>query len=434
MVNLSGIQKMKIRLALLSIFTLCCFSLSAQEVEMAVEDNGINKGWFLQVGMDMGLQNPHGYNFKDVFPNGKTFGVDVAVGKQFCPEISGRGKVNWENGIKLLENDHANWLAPFNKPGENMKKGGYLSVQGDLMLNIQNTVFGYDEDRKWNTHLFLRGGGVYNFGTEKGSPLIGAGISNTYKITDKFGVYCDVAYNGVSSGFTMDPSTSTGVGSGSNMYFTFDVGVHYDLGSKVKAKTPSEEKKIFPTFFKDWYVQLGVDMTLYNPCEKKFSDAFSKGRTFGVDVALGKWFSPMIGARVKLNWENGIIGNSNLEWLPYDKEYSDHKDGGGNLMTYVDGVLSLKHLVMDKPRNETWNSYIFARMGLASNRAIGSLSPVIGIGIGGTYRLSDRLSLYADTAYEGTTSEFFSGVSWSGPTGTAFNGIWDFNVGVQIDL
>ena len=72
--------------------------------------------WYLQTGLDMSLQNPYGYSFSDVFPNGKTFGVDVALGKWFTPEVGVRAKVNWENGIGLFRNDHANWLAPFYKP------------------------------------------------------------------------------------------------------------------------------------------------------------------------------------------------------------------------------------------------------------------------------------------------------------------------------
>ena len=69
--------------------------------------------WFVQMGLDMTLQNPYGYDFSKVFPNGKTFGLDLAVGKWFTHQVGVRGKFNWENKLPLLENDHANWLAPF---------------------------------------------------------------------------------------------------------------------------------------------------------------------------------------------------------------------------------------------------------------------------------------------------------------------------------
>ena len=48
--------------------------------------SGIAKGqntfwqdWFLQADLDMSLQNPYGCNFSHVFPNGKSFGMDVAI-------------------------------------------------------------------------------------------------------------------------------------------------------------------------------------------------------------------------------------------------------------------------------------------------------------------------------------------------------------------
>ena len=36
--------------------------------------------WYVQVGLDMSLQNPYGRDFSDVFPNGKTFGINAARG------------------------------------------------------------------------------------------------------------------------------------------------------------------------------------------------------------------------------------------------------------------------------------------------------------------------------------------------------------------
>ena len=46
-----------------------------------VRTDGFWSDWFVQADLDMTLQNPYGYNFANVFPNGKSFGLDVAVGK-----------------------------------------------------------------------------------------------------------------------------------------------------------------------------------------------------------------------------------------------------------------------------------------------------------------------------------------------------------------
>ena len=391
--------------------------------------------WFVQFGADMTVQKPHGHAFKDALSKGTSFGVDVAVGKWFTREVALRGKLCWDNGII---DSKAEWLAPFNKPGVNHDKGGFMSFVGDAMLDLHNVFGEYREDRVWNAQVFLRAGAVYNFGCDKGSPLIGMGLANQFRLSDRWGLYADVAYNGVSSGFTMDPSTATGIGSGSNMYFTLDMGVTYRLGGSKRQKfskdTPVNSFKS-GGIWKNWFLQYGIDMTLYNPCEKSFSDVFPDGFTTGLDIAVGKWFSPEVGVRGKLNLENFLIENKNLKWLPYDEEkHTSNYDGGGCVMAYCDVLLSAKHILMGYVQDHKWDMYAFGRMGLGKNRSIDSLSPVVGAGIGGTYSLSRHFSLYFDTAYEGITSEFFSGVSWSGATGGRFNGIWDFNLGLQVNI
>ena len=422
----------KTKKVLISVLTLAsCMAADAQtDSTKTFWDN-----WFVQFGADMTVQKPHGHAFKDALSKGTSFGVDVAVGKWFTREVALRGKLCWDNGII---DSRAEWLAPFNQPGVNHDKGGFLSFVGDAMLDLHNVFGEYREDRMWNAQVFLRAGAVYNFGCDKGSPLIGLGLANQFRLSDKWGLYADVAYNGVSSGFTMDPSTATGIGSGSNMYFTLDMGVTYRLGDPKRNRFGKEiSVNSFKSggIWRNWFIQYGVDMTLYNPCEKSFKNVFPDGVTMGLDFAVGKWFSPLVGARGKINLENFLIENKNLKWLPYDEDkHKSNYDGGGCLMAYCDVLLSAKHILMGYVEDEKWDMYAFGRMGLGKNRSIDSLSPVVGAGIGTTYRLGRHLSIYLDTAYQGITSEFFSGVSWSGATGGRFNGIWDINLGLQVKI
>lgn len=422
----------KTKKVLISVLTLAsCMAADAQtDSTKTFWDN-----WFVQFGADMTVQKPHGHAFKDALSKGTSFGVDVAVGKWFTREVALRGKLCWDNGII---DSRAEWLAPFNQPGVNHDKGGFLSLVGDAMLDLHNVFGEYREDRMWNAQVFLRAGAVYNFGCDKGSPLIGLGLANQFRLSDKWGLYADVAYNGVSSGFTMDPSTATGIGSGSNMYFTLDMGVTYRLGDPKRHRFGKEiSVNSFKSggIWRNWFIQYGVDMTLYNPCEKSFKNVFPDGVTMGLDFAVGKWFSPLVGARGKINLENFLIENKNLKWLPYDEDkHKSNYDGGGCLMAYCDVLLSAKHILMGYVEDEKWDMYAFGRMGLGKNRSIDSLSPVVGAGIGTTYRLGRHLSIYLDTAYQGITSEFFSGVSWSGATGGRFNGIWDINLGLQVKI
>lgn len=422
------------------------------EVNRSISDHLLRLSkWYVQGGLDMSLQKPYGYDFSKVMPNGRSFGVNMAVGRWFTTEIGLRARTNWENGIKMFENPKLNWLAPFNMPGENMKRGGYLSVTGDIMFDARNIFIGGQESDVWHIQPFLRAGGVYNYGTDKGAPLIGAGISNQIRLNKNLSLYVDAAYNGVSSGFTMDPSTATGVGSGSNMFFDIDLGVTYRLGyfnayTAMLTISPDDYYVIWDgrasarrggSFWKGWFIQLGPDLTRYNLCEKDFSESWSKGRTMGVNAALGRWFSPSIGLRGRLNWENGIglLENKDLEWIPYDAaKHTSNMDGGGCMLMTADVLFSLRALFFRAYHNMKFDYYSLARMGLSHNCSIGSLSPLVGIGGGAIYRTSDRIGLFVESTYQGTTSEYFSGVSWSGPTGSTFNGIWDISTGIQINL
>ena len=239
------------------------------EEPRTVRTEGFWQNWFVQMGLDMTLQNPYGYDFSKVFPNGKSFGLDLAVGKWFTHQVGVRGKFNWENKLPLLENGHANWLAPFYQPGENRRKGGYIAVYGDALLNLHNLFGVYRPERKWNTSLYPRIGINYNFGVSKGSLLAGIGLLNTYRLSDRWSVYGDIAYIMTGSGFVgKESKADTGTGSNSNGYLTFGIGAQVELG-KIKAlknaKMQDDRSVLSNGIWDNWFVQAGMDMSLMNP-------------------------------------------------------------------------------------------------------------------------------------------------------------------------
>ncbi len=146
----------------------------AQQEEMPVDSdavvtNSFWDNWYGQVGVDMNLLFPYGMNIVDVFPNGKSFGVNVAVGKWFSPEFGGRFKITWNNGI--LSNDYNTWLAPYGKAGENHRRGGFMTFIGDIQLNMHNLLGVYRPDKKWNIIVSPRVGGYLDIGSGKGCPI-----------------------------------------------------------------------------------------------------------------------------------------------------------------------------------------------------------------------------------------------------------------------
>ncbi len=431
---------MRIRICILCLLVSCCIQAQVMEVgeePRTVRTGGFWENWFVQMDLDMSLQNPYGYNFAHVFPNGKSFGMDVALGKWFTHQIGYRGKFNWENALPLLENGHANWLAPFYQPGVNRDKGGYVALYGDVLLNMHNLFGTYKSERTWNLSLYPRIGVNYNFGVSKGSLVAGIGVLNTYRLNDRWSLYADVAYMMSGSGFVgLEEVEGTGTGSNSNGYFSLGLGAQYDLGRSKKIDENDRKTKYVLTngFWDNWFVQAGLDMSLLNPYGCNFSKVIPKGTTFGMNAALGKWFSPEFGLRGRIQWENGLVENKSVEWLPPKEDPRQNYKEGGLAAISFDAMLNMTNAFAGYELGRKWHTSAFVRAGIITQFVTGSASPLMGVGLQETYRLNDNLSLFGALGYQVSTSE---GMGYSGTgmeVAAGSNGFFNIDLGVVLDL
>ena len=412
-----------------------------------VRTDGFWSDWFVQADLDMTLQNPYGYNFANVFPNGKSFGLDVAVGKWFSHQVGYRGKFNWENKLPLLKNDHANWLAPFDQPGVNREKGGYIALYGDVLLNLHNLFGPYRADRTWNLSLYPRIGVNYNFGVSKGALLAGVGLMNTYRLSPRWSIVLDAAYIMTGSGFVgkTKEEEGTGTGSNSNGYLSIGIGAQVALGrlnhgdratdSRMNQHTSPHDSRVMTNgIWDNWFVQAGLDMSLMNPYGCDFSKVIPKGMTFGLNGALGKWFTPEFGLRGRVQWDNGLIPNNGLEWVaPADDPKQNYKKGGLATVA-LDAMLNLTNVAAGYDPERRWHTSAYIRAGIITQFAEGSGSPLAGIGLEETYRLNDRLSLFGALGYQVSTSEGMGYSTTGMDVAAGSNGFFDIDFGVRYDL
>lgn len=214
-------------------------------------------------------------------------------------------------------------------------------------------------------------------------------------------------------------------------------GLQSEVIAHEQTETNKADAAVIGSFWNGWFLQAGLDMSLQCPYGKNLAHVFSKGRTFGLDAAVGKRFSPEVALRARLNWENGfpLFENKKLEWVAPPGKNGINMDKGGYIAAYMDVLVDVKNLFCGYDATRKWNVLVFPRAGLVSNLAIDSGSPMVGVGVGSTYRFKERWSIYGDMAFQMTTSEFTGGV---GPTGmsvsTGFNAFLDFHLGVQFDL
>ena len=416
----------------------------AGEEPRTVRTNGFWQDWFVQAGLDMTLQNPYGYDFSKVFPNGKTFGLDVAAGKWFSHQVGYRVKFNWENRLPLLKNDHANWLAPFDQPGVNRDKGGYIALYADALMNLHNLFGAYRADRTWNASLYPRIGVNYNFGVSKGALLAGVGFLNTYRLSDRWSLYGDIAYIMTGSGFVgSEKVEGTGTGSNSNGYLTIGIGAQVALG---KTHSPVQTTPTPPNLggesagvltngiWDNWFVQVGLDMSLMNPYGCNFSKVIPKGMTFGLNGALGKWFTPEFALRARVQWENGLIPNNGVEWLPPADDPKQNYKKGGLATIAFDAMLNLTNVAAGYDPERKWHTTGYVRAGIITQFVVGSASPLAGAGLEETYRLNDRLSLFGALGYQVSTSEGLGYGMTGMDVAAGSNGFFDIDFGIRYDL
>ena len=420
----------------------CNLTVNAQQEEVPVDSNAVVTNsfwdnWYGQLGVDMNLLFPEGHNMADVFPNGKSFGVNVAVGKWFSPEFGGRFKLTWNNGI--LKNEHNTWLAPYGEAGENHREGGFITFLGDINFNLHNLFGNYRPERKWNIIVAPRAGGYLNIG--KGhigrAHVLGIGVINTYQLNDRWRLFADVGYHFVSS----INGVSSGTGHGSNGFAEIAIGIETDLSKKntfhkaLAQNIPNKRSVIVNSFWDNWFGQVGIGMSLQNIYGANFfSGVFPNGSTFGVNLGFGKWFTPEAGVRLGMNWQNGLLINHHATYLQPRSDSEGDPSKHSFISVYADMFFNLHNAIAGYDAQRKWNTIIYPRMGLAKNFSSEyEECPIVGIGTEQTYKLNNKIKVFADLSYQFVTGGFWDGKFDTGG-GCDSNGWFDINVGIQYEF
>ena len=204
----------------------------------SVATNSFWSNWFVQAGVDMNVSSVYGYGslLKKDWHDGRTYGLDLAVGKWFTPGIGTRLKLNWENGAfhhAFRNADHV-WETP------NGCKGGFAAVYFDTEFNLSNLVCGFNESRVWNLIAFPRMGVLRNFSRDTYSPVLGLGFESAWKVSKRVGVYLDVTYAFTGNDYMPYYDKENAAFQADNLA-SVDLGVTFNLGKTGWSKAVSLE-------------------------------------------------------------------------------------------------------------------------------------------------------------------------------------------------
>ena len=157
------------------------------------------------------------------------------------------------------------------------------------------------------------------------------------------------------------------------------------------------------SFWSNWFIQLGGDYHAWYTDEEhgrfdKRAGVLSKDRrTFGAHVAIGKWFTPGLGLRTKLQaWQGKKIAPKSVG----ERETFDMWILSEHVM------FNLSNLLCGYNPNRVWNVIPFVGGGVARNMSDDLYAMHLDAGIQSTWRLGKHVNFYVEAGWNRLEEDF----------------------------
>jgi outer membrane protein OmpA-like peptidoglycan-associated protein len=159
------------------------------------------------------------------------------------------------------------------------------------------------------------------------------------------------------------------------------------------------------SFWANWFTQVGAGVGVAQKNPFSFGDAMDYGRTYGIALSVGKWFTPGYGMRITVDWE--AFGGRDNVLLPNGLTY-EISSGSKNYATVMyENLFNLSNLIYGYNENRFWNLSVVPRAGVARNFYLDTYTPAIGAGLQSMWRFSNEVGVYLEGSWNITTSAFF---------------------------
>lgn len=192
--------------------------------EKSVGTNSFWSNWFISAGVNYNAfysSQEEGIS-KNPFNDRGKFGFNVAVGKWFTPGLGIRAKFD---GVKGVQVNGGVW-SPDNIDFD------YWNLHSDVLFNLSNMIFGYNENRVWNFIPYLGAGVIRN--CSQNNYMMGAnvGILNTFRLNKRLSVNFELSALAAPKSFDGIGYKASGnkIWRGADKVFTASVGLTVNLG------------------------------------------------------------------------------------------------------------------------------------------------------------------------------------------------------------
>ena len=157
------------------------------------------------------------------------------------------------------------------------------------------------------------------------------------------------------------------------------------------------------SFWSNWFIQVGGDYNIWYSNQEHgrhldnggdFDFLSKQRRSFGGSVAIGKWFTPGIGLRTKLQGFNskkiGAVGVTSQHFWSLNEHI----------------MFNLSNLFMGYNPERVWNISPFIGGGMARNMSTNRYVMQLSAGINSSWRLCRNLDLYAEAGWNRMEDNF----------------------------
>jgi outer membrane protein OmpA-like peptidoglycan-associated protein len=201
----------------------------------SVATNSFWSNWFITVGGNYNAfygdqQHGLGLNNSPLKDFRRDWGFGVGIGKSFTPGFALRTKFSGIWGKSpVSEICH-----------ENKAMKNYFTINEQLMFNMSNLLFGYNENRVWNVIPYIGAGILRNCTSNVYALDVTGGIMSTWKVADKVDIFLDATVlmaEGKADGHTVAHTQSLCL-KNYDMIYSLEAGLKFNLGKSTWAKVP----------------------------------------------------------------------------------------------------------------------------------------------------------------------------------------------------
>ncbi len=165
------------------------------------------------------------------------------------------------------------------------------------------------------------------------------------------------------------------------------------------------------SFWSNWFLQVGADWNAWYSSEEHGKDlASSPLKSFrsnpGVALAIGKWFTPGLGLRTKLQgiWGKTVyadahgnpVGDNNKYWILNEQ-----------------ALFNLSNMLCGYNENRVWNFIPFAGAGIGRSMSHDTYAAGLSVGILNTFRLSRHVALNLEAGWNRMETDIDGGTGYS---------------------